>query len=72
MLGQSLLLDYGDPNRLNGRWRRPFGIKLTGINSAGHRHIRSSYYSGTRVAEEEPGIFQTKFDSRASSGHHAG
>jgi hypothetical protein len=27
---------------------------MTGINSAGHRHIRSSYYSGTKIAEEEP------------------
>ena len=26
--------------------------RLTGVNAAGHRHIRSSYFSGTTVAEE--------------------
>ena len=29
-------------------------IGLTGINSAGHRHFRSSYYNGKKMAEEEP------------------
>jgi hypothetical protein len=27
---------------------------ITGINAAGHRHIRTSYYSGTKMAIEEP------------------
>ena len=26
--------------------------KITGVNAAGHRHIRSSYFSGTKVATE--------------------
>ena len=55
MLGQSLLLDYGDPKQIErGMETARSVIKLTGINSAGHRHIRSSYYSGTKIAEEEP------------------
>ena len=27
---------------------------LTGINKAGHRHIKSTYYSGSRMATEDP------------------
>jgi hypothetical protein len=55
VLGQSLLLDYGDPKQIERAMETSRSvIKLTGINSAGHRHIKSSYYSGTRVAEEEP------------------
>ncbi|MBP5224004.1 MAG: hypothetical protein J6Z38_00255 [Lachnospiraceae bacterium] len=27
---------------------------LSGVNKAGHRHIRSSYYSGTKMAQEMP------------------
>src|SRR5207342_1827644 len=26
--------------------------RITGVNAAGHRHIRSSYFSGTKIAEE--------------------
>jgi hypothetical protein len=55
VLGQSLLLDYGDPKQIERAMETSRSvIKLTGINSAGHRHIRSSYYSGTKMAEEEP------------------
>lgn len=55
VLGQALLLDYGDPKQIERAMETSRSvIKLTGINSAGHRHIRSSYYSGTKVAEEEP------------------
>ena len=55
VLGQALLLDYGDPKQLERAMETSRSvIKLTGINSAGHRHIRSSYYSGNTVAEEEP------------------
>jgi hypothetical protein len=55
VLGQSLLLDYGDPKQLERAMESArSAIGLTGINSAGHRHIRSSYYSGLKMAEEEP------------------
>jgi hypothetical protein len=55
VLGQSLLLDYGNPKQLERAMETSRSlVKLTGINSAGHRHFRSSYYSGTKIAEEEP------------------
>ncbi|HSQ23689.1 MAG TPA: LamG-like jellyroll fold domain-containing protein [Pyrinomonadaceae bacterium] len=55
VLGQSLLLDYGDPRQIERAMETSRAvINLTGINSAGHRHIKSSYYSGTKMAEEEP------------------
>ena len=54
-LGQSLLLDYGDPKQLERAMENARSvIGLTGINSAGHRHIKSSYYNGLKMAEEEP------------------
>jgi Concanavalin A-like lectin/glucanases superfamily len=54
-LGQMLLLDYGSPRQLERAMETARGTEwITGINSAGHRHIRSSYFSGSRVAEEEP------------------
>jgi concanavalin A-like lectin/glucanase superfamily protein len=55
VLGQSLLLDYGNPKQIERAMETSRSvIKITGINRAGHRHLRSSYYSGTKVAEEEP------------------
>lgn len=54
-LGQLLLLDYGDPKQLERAMETSRAvIKLTGINSAGHRHFRTTYYNGTKMAEEEP------------------
>jgi hypothetical protein len=55
VLGQSLLLDYGDPKQLERAMETARAvIGLTGVNSAGHRHIRSSYYNGKKMAEDEP------------------
>lgn len=55
VLGQSLLLDYGDPKQLERAMETSRAlVSLTGINGAGHRHIRSSYYSGQKMATEEP------------------
>ena len=54
-LGQALLLDYGDPKQLERAMETARSvIKLTGINSAGHRHFKTSYYNGVKMAEEEP------------------
>ncbi len=51
-LGQSLMLDYGSPRMLERAMESSRAlVKLTGTNSAGQRQIRSSYYSGTKVAE---------------------
>jgi hypothetical protein len=55
VLGQSMLLDYGDPKQLERAMETSRAlVGLTGINKAGHRHIRSSYFSGTKMATEEP------------------
>jgi hypothetical protein len=55
VLGQSLLLDYGDPKQLERAMETSRALlKLTGVNAAGHRHIRSSYFSGSKMATEEP------------------
>ncbi|MGZ8843115.1 MAG: LamG-like jellyroll fold domain-containing protein, partial [Pyrinomonadaceae bacterium] len=55
VLGQTLLLDYGNPKQIERAMETSRAvISITGINSAGHRHIRSSYYSGTKIAEDEP------------------
>jgi len=54
-LGQNLILDFGNPQQLERAMATARGVEsITGINAAGHRHIRTSYYSGSRMAEEEP------------------
>ena len=54
-LAQNLLLEFGSPRQLERTMETARGVEtVTGVNAAGHRHFRSSYYSGTRIAEEEP------------------
>lgn len=54
-LGQNLVLDSSSPRQLERAMVTTRGIAgLTGVNAAGHRHIRSSYYSGTKLATEGP------------------
>jgi hypothetical protein len=51
MLGQALQLDFGSPKQLERAMVTAKRLEwLTGINSAGQRQIRSSYYSGTKIA----------------------
>ena len=53
VLGQALALDYGSPKQLERAMETALGVeRVTGINRAGHRHFRSSYYSGTKIAED--------------------
>jgi hypothetical protein len=52
-LGQSLMLDFGSPKQLERAMETARRLQwLTGINSAGHRHIRSSYFNGEKMSEE--------------------
>lgn len=53
-LGQALLLDHGAPDSLERAMETARAIeeRITAINAAGHRHITSSYFSGTRVATD--------------------
>jgi lysophospholipase L1-like esterase len=54
VLGQALLLDFGGPQSLERAMETARAIeeRITAINAAGHRHITSSYFSGTRVATD--------------------
>ncbi|MSU66785.1 MAG: LamG domain-containing protein [Opitutus sp.] len=54
-LGQNMLLRFGSPRLMERAMETARGLeRITGINAAGHRHIRSTYYSGTKMALEEP------------------
>ncbi len=51
-LGQAMMMDYGSPKQLERAMLTAKRLEwLTGYNSAGQRQIRSSYYSGTKMAE---------------------
>jgi hypothetical protein len=53
VLGQSVLLEHGSPRQLERAMETAAALeRVTGINAAGHRHIRSSYFSGTVMATE--------------------
>ena len=52
VLGQAMMLDFGSPKQLERAMESSRRLEwLTGINSAGQRQVRSSYYSGTKMAE---------------------
>ncbi|MEO7494199.1 MAG: hypothetical protein ABIT83_13160, partial [Massilia sp.] len=54
-LAQNMILNYGSPRQYERAMETARGVfGVTGINAAGHRHMRSSYYSGSKIAEEEP------------------
>ncbi len=54
-LGQNLILAPGDPRQLERAMETTRGLAaITGINAAGHRHIKTSYFSGTKIATDEP------------------
>ncbi len=54
-LGANLILDHGSPRQLERAMVTARGVEgLTGVNAAGHRHIRTSYFNGRKMAEEEP------------------
>jgi hypothetical protein len=53
ILGQMMLLDFGSPKQIERAMVTSKRLEwLTGINTAGHRHIRSAYYSGTKMSED--------------------
>ncbi len=52
VLGQSMMMDFGNPKDLERAMVTARRLEwLTGINAAGHRHIRSAYFSGSKMAE---------------------
>ncbi|HTV22347.1 MAG TPA: LamG domain-containing protein, partial [Polyangiaceae bacterium] len=54
-LAQAMLLDHGDPLLLERAMQTARGLqRISAKNAAGHRHLRSSYFSATKLAEDEP------------------
>jgi hypothetical protein len=52
VLGESMLLDFGSPKQIERAMVTAKRLEwLTGINGAGHRHVRSNYFSGAKMAE---------------------
>ncbi len=52
VLGEAMMMDYGSPKLMERAMETSRRLEwLTGYNSAGQRQIRSSYYSGTKMAE---------------------
>ena len=52
VLGQAMMLNFGSPKQIERAMVTAKRLEwLTGVNSAGQRQIRSSYYSGTKMAE---------------------
>jgi Concanavalin A-like lectin/glucanases superfamily len=53
VLGQSMQIDFGSPKQIERAMETARRLEwLTGINSAGHRHIRSAYFNGAKISEE--------------------
>ncbi len=53
-LGQCLTLDPASPKQLERAMENARGLNfITGITEAGHRHVLSGYYSGTRLSTEK-------------------
>ncbi len=53
VLGQALLLDYASPAQLERAMETAGATEtITGVNGAGHRHIKTAYFSGTKMATE--------------------
>lgn len=51
-LGQAMQIDYGSPKQIERAMATAKRLEwATGYNSAGQRQMRSSYYSGTKMAE---------------------
>ncbi len=53
ILGQMMLLNFGSPKEIERAMVTSKRLEwFTGINAAGHRHIRTAYYSGTKMSED--------------------
>ena len=51
VLGQSMMMDFGNPKDIERAMVTARRLEwLTGVNAAGHRHVRSAYYSGSKMA----------------------
>jgi len=52
-LGENLIVTPGSPQQLERAMDTMRGITgITGVNAAGHRHIRTAYYSGSKMSTD--------------------
>jgi len=56
VVAQCMLLDYGNPLHIERGMETASRMlnDITQVNEKGHRHFRSRFYSGTRIAGEDP------------------
>ena len=51
ILGQAMQLDFGSPKQLERAMETSRSLeKITGVNSLGERQVKTSYFSGTKIA----------------------
>ena len=51
VLSESMMLDFGSPKQIERAMVTAKRLEwLTGINDAGHRHVRSNYFNGAKMA----------------------
>ena len=54
-LNANMILEYGSPRQLERAMVTQLGVAdLTGINAAGHRHFRTSYFNGRKMSTDDP------------------
>ncbi|GIL39056.1 LamG-like jellyroll fold domain-containing protein [Roseiterribacter gracilis] len=54
-ISEAMYLDWGDPRAVERLMATARATeRLTEVNAAGHRHVISNYFSGTRIAREGP------------------
>ncbi len=52
VLGEAMMMDFGSPKQIERAMVTAKRLEwLSGINPAGHRHVRSSYFNGAKMAE---------------------
>jgi hypothetical protein len=52
-LAQALMVDYGSPTQIERAMETTRGAQgITAVNGAGHRHVRSTYFSGSTIATD--------------------
>jgi hypothetical protein len=53
-LGEALILNFGSPKQLERAMETSRKLEwLTGVNQAGHRHIKTNYFNGLKMSEED-------------------
>ncbi|MGA2148399.1 MAG: LamG-like jellyroll fold domain-containing protein [Bryobacteraceae bacterium] len=52
-MGEALILNFGSPKQLERAMETSRRLEwLTGVNQAGHRHIKTNYFNGLKMSEE--------------------